>query len=305
MQVVNHSAGNSYIADILNAQLRLPNGNAFVFRSEKPITGITEITVTNFDANTIRVTVTGEAGVPTVELFDSEEGLIFGILSAAVATPPQQQPQTQSTLPRVEPGSETEPDKPDNFTAGAILRDGFRVNDNLGTQETANIERIEVLKGPSSVLYGQNDPGGIINLVTKRPLSDPFYKLEFQAGSFGLIRPSIDITGPLTEDRSLRYRLNVAYQREDGFRDFETDTERFFIAPVLSWDISERTNLSVVMEYNDEENPFDLGIPAFGNGVVDVPSDRIVGEPDDFLNNRSLTLGYDLKHKLSSVTLAG
>jgi iron complex outermembrane recepter protein len=187
----------------------------------------------------------------------------------------------------------------DNFTAGSILRDGFRINDNLGTQETANIEQIEVIKGPASVLYGQSDPGGIINLVTKRPLSKPFYNLEFQAGSFGLIRPSIDISGPLTKDASLRYRLNVAYQREDGFRGFDTDTSRFFIAPVLSWDISDRTNLTLVLEYTDEKNPFDLGLPAFGDRVVDVPRDRIVNEPNDFLKNRSLTLGYDFKHKFN------
>ncbi len=73
LPLVNRSADNSYIADIPNAQLRLPSGEAFVFRSQKPIAGITEITVTNTDANTIRVTVTGEAGVPTVELFDSSE----------------------------------------------------------------------------------------------------------------------------------------------------------------------------------------------------------------------------------------
>lgn len=76
LQVVNRSAGNTYIADISNAQLRLPSGEVFVFRSEKPITGIPEITVINQNANTIRVTVTGEAGVPTVELFDSQESTL-------------------------------------------------------------------------------------------------------------------------------------------------------------------------------------------------------------------------------------
>jgi len=187
----------------------------------------------------------------------------------------------------------------DNFTAGAILRDGYRSNDNLGTQETANIERIEVIKGPASVLYGQNDPGGIINLVTKRPLADPFYQLQFQAGSYGLIRPSLDISGPLTADRSLRYRLNVAYQREDGFRDFEIDTNRFFIAPVLSWDISDRTNLTILMEYTDEENPFDLGFPAIGNRAAELPRDRVIGDRNDFLKNRSLLLGYDFKHRFN------
>lgn len=185
------------------------------------------------------------------------------------------------------------------FPAGAILRDGYRINNSLGSQETANIERIEVIKGPSSVLFGQADPGGLVNLVTERPLAEPAYDLGLQIGSYGLIRPTIDLTGPITADRSLRYRVNAAHQREDGFRDFNTDSERSFIAPVLSWDISERTNLSVLMEYTDEQIPFDLGLPAFGNSIVDVPRSRIIGEPDDFLKNRALNLGYDLTHQFN------
>ncbi|NEQ34563.1 MAG: TonB-dependent siderophore receptor, partial [Leptolyngbya sp. SIO4C5] len=151
----------------------------------------------------------------------------------------------------------------------------------------------------ASVLYGQNDPGGIINLVTKRPLARPFYEFEFQAGSDGLLRPSADLTGPLTEDGTLRYRLNAAYQYENGFRNFETESNRFFIAPVLSWDISDRTQLSILLEYTDEENPFDLGLPVIGDQVVEVARDRVLGNPDDFLNDASLTLGYDLTHLLS------
>ncbi len=112
LTVVNRSSGNSYIADIPNAQLRLPNGEVFEFRSQKPIAGITQITVTNTNANTIRVTVTGEAGVPTVELFDSDkEGLIFSVVSVAAFSPQGQQPQTP-TPPGVKPGSETQPDEP-------------------------------------------------------------------------------------------------------------------------------------------------------------------------------------------------
>ncbi|BAQ65418.1 TonB-dependent siderophore receptor [Geminocystis sp. NIES-3709] len=187
----------------------------------------------------------------------------------------------------------------DNFTGGAILRDGFRVNDNLGTQETANVERVEVLKGPSSVLYGQNDPGGIINLVTKRPLFEPFYEVGVQIGSYTLFRPTIDISGPLTEDKSLRYRLNLAYLNDAGFRDFTVDTQRLFVGPVLTWDISDKTSFTVLLEYTDEENPFDLGIPARGKGVFDVPLNRVVGELDDSLKNTSITVGYDFKHQFN------
>ncbi|GJD19024.1 hypothetical protein RIVM261_039800 [Rivularia sp. IAM M-261] len=89
LQVANRSTGNSFIADITGAQLQLANGDSFVFRSQKPIAGITEITVINVDANTVRVTVVGEASLPTVELFDDNAGLIFAAAPAATATQPQ------------------------------------------------------------------------------------------------------------------------------------------------------------------------------------------------------------------------
>ena len=79
LQVLNKSDTNSFIADIPNAQLRLPLGNSF--QQEKPIAGITQITVTNLDAKTVRLTVVGEKALPTVELFDDNVGLVFGISS--------------------------------------------------------------------------------------------------------------------------------------------------------------------------------------------------------------------------------
>ena len=185
----------------------------------------------------------------------------------------------------------------DSFANIPILRDGFRTYYNLGPQETANLERIEVLKGPASVLYGQADPGGIINLVTKQPLAKPFYDLQLQAGSFGFVRPSIDFTGPLDTDGNVLYRLNAAYQRSDGFRNFETKSERFFIAPVVQWKISDRTNLNFFLEYANDQIPYDVGLPAFGRGVLNVPRDRILGERDDSLKSRTFSIGYRLEHQ--------
>ena len=185
----------------------------------------------------------------------------------------------------------------DSFANIPILRDGFRTYSNLSPQETANLERIEVLKGPASVLYGQADPGGIINLVTKQPLSKPFYDLQLQAGSFGFVRPSIDLTGPLDTDGNVLYRLNAAYQRSDGFRNFDTKSERFFIAPVVQWKISDRTNLNFFLEYANDQIPYDVGLPAFGKGVLNVPRDRILGERDDSLKSRTFSIGYRLEHQ--------
>jgi iron complex outermembrane receptor protein len=179
-----------------------------------------------------------------------------------------------------------------------IFRDGFRDERNV-LQETANIERIEVLKGPASVLFGNVEPGGIINIIPERPLSFPEYTFDLQLGNFGLVRPQIDLTGPLNEDRTVLYRLNALYERSEGFRDFDQNIQRFFVAPSLSWDISENTNLLFEFEYLYDERPFDRGLVAIGDEVADIPLDRILGEPDDFLENESYSIGYRLEHEFS------
>ncbi|MBW4643219.1 MAG: TonB-dependent siderophore receptor [Goleter apudmare HA4340-LM2] len=375
LQLTNHSIGNSYIVDIPNAQLRLPNGEVFTFRSEKPIAGITEITVTNQDTNTIRVSVIGETSLPTVELFDADEALIFGIATVATSPPSQQQTtQPESQAPSEQPLSETqEPielvvtgeqdryfspnssaatrtdtpildtptsvqviprqvledqqvrgldealntlsgvsvNKGENrgyfinirgFDSVPVLVDGFRLPSTRdgGALETANLESIEILRGPAAILYGEIQPGGIVNLVTKKPLAEPFYNTQLQFGSNGLVSPQIDFSGPLTEDKRVLYRLNALYSREDGFRNFDTDTSRFFFSPVLSWQISDRTNLTVSLEYLESKQPYDTGLLAFGRGVIDVPNDRIFNEPDDVTTSTFINVGYNLEHDFSN-----
>lgn len=104
LQITNRSEGNNFIADVPNAQLRLSSGEAFTFRSEKPIAGITEITVTNIDSNNIRVMVVGENTLPTVELFDGDEGLIFAVASTTIATQPEEKPASET--PPQEPAAQ-------------------------------------------------------------------------------------------------------------------------------------------------------------------------------------------------------
>ncbi|MGP1383616.1 MAG: TonB-dependent receptor plug domain-containing protein [Thainema sp.] len=131
------------------------------------------------------------------------------------------------------------------FSSSSVLRDGFRltngISGNSGFPELANIEQVEVLKGPAAILFGAAEPGGSVNLITEQPLSDPFYELGLRIGNRELFEPSIDLSGPLTEDERVLYRLNALYRTEDSFRDFENDIERFFIAPIVSIAISDRS----------------------------------------------------------------
>ncbi|MHC5672370.1 AMIN domain-containing protein [Nostoc sp.] len=104
LQVINRSTGNNFIVDVSGGQLRLADGNAFTFRSQKPVEGITEITVTNIDANNVRVRVVGEKTLPRVELYDDDAGLVFAVASTATATSPQQPPHTPQAI---QPGNQT------------------------------------------------------------------------------------------------------------------------------------------------------------------------------------------------------
>ncbi|MEH2393760.1 MAG: TonB-dependent siderophore receptor [Nostoc sp.] len=372
LQLVNRSAGSNFITDIPNAQLRLASGEAFTFRSEKPIAGVTQITVTNLDANTIRVTVTGEVGVPTVELFDSpDEGIIFSVASTAPSTPSQQQPQTQQSTNQTQPNqpsasgdqpielvvtgeqdgyrvpdstTATRTDTPqrdipqsiqvipqqvikdqqitrisdavrnvsgvtpqggyagstDNynirgFTTYDNLRNGFAVQDNF--VNPTNIERIEVLKGPASVLYGQFEPGGVVNYITKQPLSEPYYSAEFTAGSFSTYRPSIDISGPLNSDRTLLYRLNTAYENFGSFIDFNHQ-ETFAIAPALTYKIDDATTLTLEYEYLKLDRVFNDGLAAYPS-VFKAPISRFLGEPDDHFSQETNSVFLNVNHRFS------
>ena len=162
------------------------------------------------------------------------------------------------------------------------FRNGFR-DDFFSSRtqaELANIERVEVLKGPASVLFGRAEPSGIINFVTEKPLLDPYYELSFTAGDFNFYRPTLDFSGPLTADESLAYRLNVAYENAGSFRD-GVQTERFFIAPTLTWQISSDTELTLEFSYLDDARPVDRGLVVLSDDeVADIPISTYLGDPE-------------------------
>jgi len=187
-----------------------------------------------------------------------------------------------------------------DFTAN--FRDGLRdTGDNL--RELANIEQIEILKGPASVLYGNAEPGGIINLVTKKPLATPYYFGQFSLGNFSYYRSAIDLSGPLYPDETLLYRLNVGYENTGSFRDF-VNGERFFFGPVFDLELGDRTNLLFDFSYLNDERTMDQGLVAIGREVADVPSSRFLGEPGDERTVEEINVGYRFEHRFNdNITL--
>jgi iron complex outermembrane recepter protein len=162
-----------------------------------------------------------------------------------------------------------------------IYRDGFRGRF-FGNyiQSTAHLERVEVLKGPTSVLYGRMEPGGLINQMSKQPLVMPYYSLQQQFGSFDLYRTTLDATGPLTEDKSLLYRVNFEYLDSGSFRDF-VGTETVFVAPVLAWNLNDRTHITLNLQYQHSDRVTDRGLvaPSDPPRTAPIPFSRYLGEP--------------------------
>jgi iron complex outermembrane recepter protein len=167
------------------------------------------------------------------------------------------------------------------FESPILFRNGFRM-DGMGWddgRQFANVENIEVLKGSAATLYGRVEPGGIVNVVTKQPLSKPYYALNQQFGSYDLYRTSIDATGPLTEDDTLLYRMNASFQSNNTFRDLNSG-ENVFLAPVMKWNISPKTQVTLEMEYQHDLANMDVPmLPLTNNHVLDIlPHNINLGE---------------------------
>ncbi len=160
-----------------------------------------------------------------------------------------------------------------------LLLNGFSGNRGFNApRDTANLERIEFLKGPAASLYGTTEPGGTLNLVTKKPLWKPGHAIEAYVGSYDTYRLAVDSTGPL--GGSLAYRFNGAFEDRGGFRDF-VDTRRTFLAPAFTWRLSNATRLDYTGEWLRHKTPLDRGVVAIDNRLGQVPRERFLGEPAD------------------------
>jgi iron complex outermembrane recepter protein len=385
LQVANRSMGNNFIADITGGQLRLPSGDTFTFKSEKPVSGITVITVTNIDANTVRVTVVGEKALPAVELFDDNAGLIFAVASTPAAA---QQPEKPSTEEK--PATEKPEEKPaaqqDDLIELVVTgeRDSYRVPDtSVGTRTDTplrdipqsiqvvpqqvlqdrqarsitdglenvsgvntigygsnasrdyftirgfeaygalvnglpdpqitsdssfvNVERLEVLKGPASVLYGDSGAagiGGTINFVTKQPLRDPFYEISATIGSFNDYQGTIDFSGPLNDSKTALYRFNAGYRSNQSFIDFN-EARKFFIAPSLSFNLGQKTDLVIEGDVNIQERNGQTpnGLPVLGSVLLN-PNGKVRRSfSPTGPSSENLTIvgrvGYNLEHRFN------
>ncbi len=147
-----------------------------------------------------------------------------------------------------------------------------------GLRDSSSTQSVEVLKGPASALYGRGEPGGTVNITTKKPRFDPAYAIDATIGSFGNKRLAVDLTGAITD--TIAYRLNAAREKSDSFRD-TLSTDRSFISPSFIWLLGDATTISYEIEASEQKTPFDRGVLAIKSVLGLIPRTRFLGEPGD------------------------
>lgn len=193
-----------------------------------------------------------------------------------------------------------------NNTAGSVFRDGLRLQfNNLdGDVETYGLERIEFFKGPSSVLYGQAAPGGMINAITKRPPNSALGEVVLQGGSYDRKQGAIDIGGPIDAAGTWLYRATALVRDSQTQFDYTSD-DRVYAAPALTWAPSEDTDVTLLTQVlstatGASEQSFPVSGTELFNPNGPIRSNRFMGDPswNDFTMD-NYAAGYDFNHRFS------
>ena len=166
------------------------------------------------------------------------------------------------------------------FTTGEFYRNGFPINRGYPNMPDANtIERLEVLRGPATMLYGRGDPGGTFNVVSKQPLAERTVTLGSQLNDQGMKRGTLDASGPLDDEGRLAYRLNVVGEGGDTFRD-HVETERYGVTPVITWQATDDTKVTFEGDFMRNNHPLDRGLTRFPNQRGTPSRDTFWGDKD-------------------------
>ncbi|MCQ8279781.1 TonB-dependent siderophore receptor [Acetobacteraceae bacterium KSS8] len=191
----------------------------------------------------------------------------------------------------------------DQYVDGLKLFNGaYYANQQI---DTNLVDRYDILKGPPSVLYGQSDPGGVINITSKLPTATPLHQVSIEGGSYGYVRGSADLGGPIDQSGHWLYRL-AATGTTSGTQDHHTRVERYGVAPAVSWVPDANTTLTVNGFFQKDPRGGDYdNAPIYGtvlpNSNGPIPYSKFTGD-DSFerFDRTQAAIAYQLSHRLNS-----
>lgn len=162
----------------------------------------------------------------------------------------------------------------------------------------ANVQSVEVVKGPASVLYGRSEPGGLVNVVTKPISSVSELSIEQTIGQRGLSRTAVEASGSMNADRTVRGRVAASYYNSDSIRDFVKDRLGTFTGS-LAWVPNARTSITATLDYSDNRYRTDMGIPAIGDRPVDLPWSRQYNDSPYLSSAKTTSVKLDASHQFN------
>lgn len=182
------------------------------------------------------------------------------------------------------------------------LRDGLKLQSNVydGGQEPYGLERIDVLRGAASMLYGQLTPGGAVNAISKRPTDTPLHEVNVEYGSYDRKQLSADFGGPVTDDGAITYRLTGLVRNADNWVD-ETPDNKVYIAPALTFSPDDATSLTLLSSYQHFHTRFATPLLYEDVSQGNIPRDMFLGNDSfDRYNGDSYTIGYIFEHEFDN-----
>ena len=180
------------------------------------------------------------------------------------------------------------------------LRSGFSYGNAFFTAPlTVNLERVEILKGPGAALYGDINPGGTVNMVTKKPLDVARQALTFSTGSFNTMRATADLTGPLNEQKNVLYRFNAGFEKSNTFRAVN-DTRSLMVAPTVTFLPTDKTTINAELVYTHVDGYLDRGLPIRGGDLYALPRSFTLSQPSDYFRTSTYYFNASLNHKFTN-----
>jgi iron complex outermembrane receptor protein len=272
---VVHAQSNAVQNEVVLSELSVTGTGPAVERADSPVVGY-------------RATRSATATKTDTPVRDSPQSI--NIVPRQVITDQQDLRLTDAVtnVSNVTPGSTVQGRSQNyvirGFSTQVFAVDGVLTNPAINfypvERDLANAERVEVIKGPASVLFGRGDPGGVVNIVTRRPTLEPTADASVQGGSFGFRRFQGSVSSAIPSIDGLAARLTVAAQEDPTFRNIGDNTNRrVFIAPALSWTPSADTRVYINAEATSQRTQYDEGLIAFRGRVPLDNIRRYYGEP--------------------------
>ncbi len=317
------NAGFAHLLSGSGLQARAQSGNTWTLVrvpvTDGGTTTLAPVTVSGMSDSALAPTV-GYVATASVSATKTDTPLIETPQSVSVVTREQiteQGAQTLNQVLRYTAGVATETrgataTRLDQFSvrgfSASTYLDGLRVfggRDALPQVDAYRLERVDVLKGPASVMYGQGGPGGVVNQVSKRPLEETLREVEVQVGNYDYGRANFDFGGPLDGDGKYLYRLVGSGYMSDG-QVKDTKERRYFVAPAFTWRPNGDTSLTILTNFQRDPDMGSYGsvssmrtLRSAPDGIR-LPADYYDGDANfEESDRKSYSLGYVLDHRFN------